>query len=136
MIGIHARAHADADHQVSTINRHRFLKGVHQLPADCSNAFHVLYTVEHDGELVAAETRREATGTCPCSQPLRNRTQHAVAESMTEAIVDVLEIVEIHEKYTDGREVRLRPCNDGLQMHEQLTPVRQLRQWVVLGQMP
>ena len=79
-----------------------------------------------DDELVAAEPGDHVVGAHDLPEPRRHLDQHLVADVVTEAVVDVLEVVEIDEG-DDRRFVR------GARTFERVGergPVRQLRQRV------
>ncbi len=68
-------------------------------------AAHVL---EQDGELVAAEARRGVARADAVVEALGDLQQHGVAGGVAEAVVDRLEVVEVHEDH--GQPGALAPC--------------------------
>ena len=69
----------------------------------CRRSTSVRNIFHHDHELVASEARDGITGAAGFFDPLRNGSQELVSGEMAEAVVDVLEPVEVEEK--DGEAV-------------------------------
>ena len=90
--------------------------------------------LEHDRELVAAEARAEAEVAHRGPQAVRDGLQHAVAEHVAHAVVDVLEVVEVEEEDAGERPALGRARERLVQLHEELAAVRQARQRVVGGE--
>ena len=83
----------------------------------------------HDQELVATETADDVATACRGLQAVGNDLQQAVADGVTEAVVDDLEIVEVAEHHGHSLAVA-----DGVgQQMEELLAVRQPGQRVVAG---
>jgi hypothetical protein len=64
--------------------------------------------LEQHGELVATEARRGVARADALVQALRELQQHGVAGGVAEAVVDRLEVVEVHEDH--GQAGALAPC--------------------------
>ena len=64
----------------------------------------VVAAVEQDGELVAAEPRRQVAGAQAGAQAAGEGDQQLVADLVAEAVVDALEVVEVEEEH-DGAAV-------------------------------
>ena len=93
-----------------------------------------MHALEDDRELVAAEARAEADLATDRAQALGDRLQHAVAEHVAHAVVDVLEVVEVEEEHAGKRTVLRRARKRLVQLHQELAPVGQARQRVVGGE--
>ena len=90
----------------------------------------------HDSELIAAEARTERLAEQPVqTQAFAHCLQHAIAESMAEAVVDRLEVVEVDRQQREPRIVDFGAVDGGIQMHEQLAAVRQIGERVVIREM-
>ena len=74
--------------------------------------------VEQDGELVAAEARRQVACAQARAQAAREGDEQLVADLMAEAVVDELEVVEVEEQHDGasvrGGELRLDPLGEQL----------------------
>src|SRR5680860_137160 len=126
------RADADADRHGEAFDRQRRTETPEQR---LDRASDVLVGVDEEyGELVAAEAGNAGVGREAGLEPVRERGQYRVAELMAEAVVDVLEVVEIHD------ERRREQCRTGVRLGQRLVKrleeaaaVDQPRQRVVVG---
>ena len=77
---------------------------------------------QEDGELIAAEAGERVLGIEVTAQPAAEREQHAVADDEAEALVHVLEAVDVDEEHGGTVGLALAGAGDGaLQaIHEQL----------------
>ncbi len=95
--------------------------------------------VEYQRELVAAQPRDDSGLAGDAAQALADLHKDAIAEVMAQRVVDGLEVVEIEEQYGDmrsGRTICARGVEHFIQALEQLPSVRQVRERVVLGEVP
>ena len=86
------------------------------------------------GELVPAQPGDGVLLTHPAQQPVGDRDQHFVTDRVAQAVVDVLEMVEVDQNQARGADGR-RAAEDVLQPFGQQCPVGQARQRVVEGLM-
>ena len=90
----------------------------------------VVAAVEQDGELVAAEPRRQVARAQAGAQAARERDQQLVADLVAEAVVDVLEVVEVEQEH-DGAAVG--PGDRGLHLLREQLAVGEPGERVVVG---
>ena len=129
-----ARTEAEAHQELAPVDDERLLEALHQPVRGALDVCGRLHPLDDDGELVAAEARAEADLPHHRAQALGNRLQHAVAEHVAHAVVDVLEVVEVEEEHA-GKRIALRRARQRLvELHQELAPVRQPRQRVVGGE--
>jgi hypothetical protein len=76
------------------------LKRAYQRAAGARNLFHTAGALLDDRKFVAAQTSGEPTELGRLAQALCDTLQHEIAEGVTHAVIDVLEIVEVEEKYS------------------------------------
>ena len=57
---------------------------------------------KHEGELVTAETRKRVAVAHVHGEAAGNGPQRLVANAVTVGVVDLLEVVEVHEQHGDG----------------------------------
>src|SRR5207248_159458 len=96
----------------------------------------IVQPVEQDGELIAAQSSDRVGRPQATFKPPRERDQQVVADTVTEAVVDVLEAVEINEE--DGEQVvgaAARVLDGEAEVVEQERAIRQPRQRIVKGRM-
>ncbi len=89
----------------------------------------------HQRELVAAEARERVALADRRAQPLGDRAQEAVAAGVAEAVVDLLEVVEIEHHHGDPAALAARLAHRLAQAVEQQRAVGQAGQRVVMGEM-
>ena len=95
----------------------------------------VAQVLEHDDELVAAETRDRVAFAHAVLEPLRDLGQHAVACFVPKGVVDVLAVIEVDEEQ-GAKEAGAVAVGERLtQAVEQEASVRQLRQRVDEGEL-
>ena len=87
---------------------------------------------QQDGELVAAEARQRVLRIEVAAEPSAERQQHAVADDQAEALVHVLEAVDVDEQHGGPVGLAFAGAGDGAleAIHEQLA-VGQARQAVM-----
>ena len=139
MLRKHRDAAAHADRHLASIDEQRPLEPADQLFGASLDFARVARVREHQRELVAAEPRDEARVARDLAQSLADFGQDAVAEFVAERVVDGLEVVEVEEQHGDVRAGRARGrggIEHLVQALEQLAPVRQVRERIVLGEVP
>lgn len=87
--------------------------------------------LEQDRELVAAEARRRIGWPQAATQSARHEDEQLVARDVPEAVVDVLEAVEVEEEHGDGRLASARARLGVLQPVQEQGAVREPGQRVV-----
>ena len=129
-------AAAHTDRELAAIDDDRPLKEAHQAARAPLDLVDRARERKHQRELIATQTRDEARFAAYLSQSLADAHQHPVAELVTEAVVDRLEVVEVEEQHRElsatgggGRDHLVQPL-------EEVTAVRQVRERIVLGEMP
>src|SRR5690606_33857642 len=101
--------------------------------ADALDFFDRGDALANDGEFIAAEARAErACGRTLRAQTLAHRLQHAVAERVTQAVVDGFEVVEVDEQHGDARVAPARAVDRAFEVSEQLPAVRELCERIVM----
>src|ERR1700677_2455 len=85
----------------------------------------------HDRELIAPQARGEPETLGGFLEALSDADEHAVAESVAHAVVEILEVVEVDEEHGDAAAARSRPLDRAVQEDEELAPVRKQRERVV-----
>ena len=120
---------AHRDDVLATIEADRCLHRAEQAIGDRRDLLVGADVAAHDEELVAAETADDVATAGRGLQAVGNDLQQAVADRVTEAVVDDLEVVEVAEHHGHSLAVA-----DGVgQQMEQLLAVRQPGQRVVAG---
>ncbi len=131
MVREDAGAEAEAHEQFAPVDDQRLLETADD-PVGCPlDVLRAPRRCANHRELVAAEARAVAEVADGGAQALGHGLQHAVAEHVTHAVVDVLEVVEVQEEH--AREGVLR-CGAGerlVQLHQELPPVGKPGQRVV-----
>src|SRR5690606_8497319 len=123
VIGKDARADADTQAQLAAMDRERGLEllqhgGAHAL--DVRDRRDVL---ADDRELIAPEPRAERIREVHVrTDAVAHDLQHAIAERVTQAVVDRLEVVEIDEQDCEPRTVRAGAHDGSFEPREQMTP--------------
>ena len=92
-------AQAGADDEVVVLELERAADALEDPLGGLDRGRQVLDVLEQDRELVAAEPRGGVGRADAGRDPLRHLEQHAVADGVTEAVVDGLEVVEIDEQH-------------------------------------
>src|SRR5206468_1759505 len=87
------------------------------------------------GEFIATQSRGESACCRKPLQPLAHRDEDAIAKGMPHAIVDELEIVDVHEHDADQMTVRAGPVDRHVEQLEEMAAVRQSGQRVTLCQL-
>src|ERR1700735_1625082 len=98
MVGIDARTDTDIDDQFPMINTQRPLKGLNNLQAGRADALQVASIFQGDRELIAAESCRKPERSHRLLQTSGKTHQHAVAEGVSHAVIDILEIINVDKK--------------------------------------
>ena len=136
VLGEGRRAAAHADRELTAIDDDRPLEEADQAaraPLDLVDRARV---GEDQRELVAAQSRDEARFAAHLPQSFADAHQHTVAELVAEAVVDRLEVVEIEEQHRELSATAGGRHDHLVQPREELTAVRQVRQRIVLGEVP
>ena len=130
-IGSDAERDADAHrHDVlATVEADRCLHGRQQAVGDGGDLEIGADVAAHDQELVAAEASDDVAAAGRGLQPVGDDLQQPVADGVTEAVVDDLEVVEVAEHHGHAFAIADRVG----QQVEELLPVRQAGQRVVAG---
>ena len=87
-------------------------------------------------EFIAAEARQQIAAAHRAQQPLRHDDEHLIADCMAVNIVDLLEAVQVEQKYSMHRAAARRRSERGLQRIVVLPPIRQPGKSVLEGQFP
>src|ERR1700735_5444129 len=98
MVGIDARAEPDVDDHVPIINHHPRLKDFTNFQAVCADTLHFASIFQGDRELIAAESCRKSERSDRLLQTPGKTYQHAVAEGVSHAVIDILEIIDVEKK--------------------------------------
>ena len=104
-------AHAGGDRDVPVLTvawtgeRDRHAQRVHHALRDLDRMQLALGVVHEDRELVGAEARSGVHGPHAVIQTASDLLQHEVADSRPEAVVDVLEVVDVEDQYGDRQPV-------------------------------
>lgn len=85
-------------------------QGTPKLAGDAGDRHRIADIGQHDQELVAAEPRRDVAGADAAGQSPGHFHQQAIADMMTERVVDVLEAVEIDQQ--DGHDFAVAARTD------------------------
>ena len=139
MLRKHRNATAHADRYLASLDQQRPLEPRDQLCGAALDLRGIAGVREYQRELVTAEPRREAGFARYLAQAFADLDQHAVTEIVAQRIVDGLEVIQVEEQHGDLRCRRV--CGTGgvehfVQSLEQLTPVRQVGQWIVIREVP
>src|SRR5512138_2138063 len=119
MVGINARADAHANPELTAVHDERALELFENERADALDLIHGIDVLADHGELIAPEARTEGARRRPLrTQALADDLKHAVAERMSQAVVDRLEVVEIDEQYRNARAAQSRAFERVLEVHE------------------
>src|SRR4051794_15493578 len=110
MVGEHRDpdTRADAKWEAGGFERRRELL-LHALDAR-ENVVAAGHDPQEHGELVAAEPRREVVATSGAPQPGCDLLQHDVADVVAETVVDLLDPIEVDERYRVRPAMSLRVC--------------------------
>src|SRR5690606_10649141 len=107
-----------------------------ELPGQQRGGIGIADLLEDDGEFVAAETGDQVLGTHAPAQPLGYDLQQPVAGGVAEAVVDVLEAVQVKEKQCQPPLVTFGPFQGMFQAGGEQQPVGQSGEDVVVGLAP
>src|SRR3984957_11482561 len=124
MIGKDARADTDADNQIAPINRQGRLERLDDREPRPPDVLQIGGVSDDDCKFIAAQARREADFPCRVLQAMRKTDQDTVAKGVSHAVIQILEIIDIEEKYADQTALSSRPNNRGVEQHEKFPPVR------------
>ncbi|MNF65861.1 hypothetical protein D3C84_476390 [compost metagenome] len=95
-----AEGAGDADQLV--VDKQRLVQGLQDLCGDAPAALQV-GAVEQHGEFVAGEARQDAIGAQAVAQAPGQADQQFVAGLVAEAVVDPLEVVDVHQQQAERR---------------------------------
>src|ERR1700679_1415741 len=135
MVGIDARTDADIDDQFPMINSQRPLKGLNNFQAGRPDALHVASIFQGDCELIAAESCRKPERSYRLLQTLGKTCQHAVAEGVSHAVIDILEIIDVEKQNPYLRSGQSGASDRGVEQGEPFTTIRKPRQRIVFRQL-
>ncbi len=94
------QAHRGGDVDQLVVDEHRFVEGTQQLQGYALAVFQA-GVVEQHGELVAGETGEHAVDAQAVAQAPGQADQQFVAGLVAEAVVDPLEVVDVHQQQAD-----------------------------------
>ena len=100
-------ADAGADLDEAAVERDRIVEKADEAVADLSRALHRLRAVEHDGELVAADTGEKPDALADVREAVGDMAQQIVARLVAIGVVDFLEAIEIEIDQPHRRSVAL-----------------------------
>src|ERR1700726_1635000 len=135
IVGVHTRPDTHADQELALLNEQRLLERANQCAAGAGDIFHTAGALLDDRKLVSAQTGGEAAELGRLAQPLRDALEHEISESVPHAVIYVLEVVEVNKKDADLRAVACRVLERDVQVGQQLPPIRQSCQRIVLRKM-
>ncbi len=129
-------ADAGVDEQLLAAMLERRLEGGQQAFGDVERAGRVGRVLDQHRELVAAHPGDRVTGSQRAAQPLRHPDEQLIAVAVPEAVVDVLEVVEVDEQ--DGQRVAPppRPGERVVEPVGEQGAIGQTRERVVEGLVP
>ena len=87
------------DVERETLDRHRLLQLLEHTVGDPQRDVLARQVGQHDPELVAAEPRHQVVVAQHARQPRPDLLQQQVAEVVTERVVDLLEVIEVHQHH-------------------------------------
>src|ERR1039458_8454402 len=96
----------------------------------------MLQLEQHDDELVAAHSRHRVGVPHSAFDAPSDRLQQLVTGLMAHGIVDVLESIQVQEEYRQPETAAMGEFDQLLQSMKQERTVRQIRQPIVLGEIP
>ncbi|MNF73272.1 hypothetical protein D3C84_552690 [compost metagenome] len=94
------QAHGAGDVDQLVVDEQRFVEGPEQLLGNLLAVFEV-GVFEQDGELVTGKARQAAAGAEAVAQAPGQADQQLVAGLVAEAVVDPLEVVDVHQQQAD-----------------------------------
>src|SRR5262249_40151149 len=101
VLRVDADSRADTQDQLPAGERQRLLKCLDELQARDSHILNAAGAFIYDSELITTQARRETERVCRVAQTLRDRLQQLVAVLVPQAVVHMLEVVDIDEEHTD-----------------------------------
>ena len=101
MLRERAGAGADADDDLAAVHFDRRLKGFDEVRAGCFDVREGECVVADQRELIATEACCESRALRDVLQPFGDPDQHCIPECMPDAVVDVLEVVDVQEEDAD-----------------------------------
>ena len=125
------QAHGAGDADQLVVDEHRLVQGHQQLAGDLLAGFQVGVVQQH-GELIAGEARQAAAGAQAVTQAPGQADQQFVAGLVAEAVVDPLEVVDVHQQQAD-RGIAI-PGEAFIQVADECGAVAQVGQVVGVGQ--
>ena len=97
VVGVERDAGARREVELATLDEVRRAELAEQVLRDDARVARVAHLLQHDDELVAAESRDGVAGAQRARQPRRHLLQDLVADVVAERVVDVLESIEVEE---------------------------------------
>jgi hypothetical protein len=132
MTGKDAGACAETHQQLASVDNERFLKRTHECLAGILNLGDTRGAFIHHREFIATEACGESRCADRAQQALCDRLQDAIAEIMTHAVIDVLEMVQVQEQHAHEFIARAGDAQRPVQMGDKLAAIRQPGQRIVL----
>ena len=126
-------ADADRDLNRRRADDHRLDDALQNFFGDLCGVLGLMKVRQDDRELVAAVARDRIRLPNAALQALRNLEQQRVGDAVSERVVDGLEAIEIDEQNGHVAAGAFRRQQAQFQALDEQTPVRQLRQRVVIG---
>ena len=123
--------HAGANHHLATVYEQRPLEYLDELVTGCRRRFFGCCILVDHREFIATQTAGEPKGLSGMFQALRDARQHLIAKSVSHAVVEILEVIDIDEKDTDMMLILRRAFQCMIQQNEQLPSIRQMRERIV-----
>ena len=135
VVRVEARSDAHAHGDAAPLDAERPFESADDAMSGQERRLRRIDLLVHDREFIAPQARGETESLGGLLQALSDADEHAVAEGVAHAVVEILEVVEIDEEYGDAAAARARPLDRAVQEDEELAPVRKQRERVMLRQM-
>ena len=108
MVRVERDPDARRDVQVELVDPDRMVETVHQPFGDRDRGGVVGDVAHEDTELVAAETRHQVLLAEGLGEPRSDRREQLVADVVTQRVVDLLEVIEVHQHHREAARLRGR----------------------------
>ena len=135
MIREHARTDAGPDQDLPFVHDERLRENIDQLLAGSENPLGRRRIFVHGGELIAAQAAGEAEIQHRLLEPPRNTRQYLIAEGVAQAVVEILEIVDIDEEHAHVTPILHGAPQRMVEQNEQMSAVGKMCQRIMLGKM-
>src|ERR1700735_2875803 len=99
MIRKDARADAHADNQIAAIDRQGFLEGLYDSQSGPPDVLQIGGASDHYRKFIPAQSRCEPQLPGGLFQAFCKIDQHSVAKGVAHPVVEILEVVDVEEKY-------------------------------------